>query len=382
MNIDKYNDIRPYNDLETESAVKRIVQNPLVGELSDYFFNGDKGRLATILSDVRSVESFQKDVMSKIILAIIDDTTSGLTYSGLEDIGRGPKNMIISNHRDIILDSAFIQLVFFLNTLPTTQIAVGDNLIANSFVEDIVRSNRMIKVIRNTTPREIYSSSKTLSEYMRECITSGYSSIWIAQRNGRTKDGIDITEQGVLKMLDMSGSGNFAEDFDQLNILPMSISYQYEPCDFLKAREMYITKRHKYIKQSGEDTASIITGVKQGKGGVHIHFNPVITRKQLDNIAELNKNDRFKALGRTLDESIVSAYKLWNTNYIACDIINGSDNHKDHYSRDEKEAFIEYCNRGIEKMVKYDSELDNIDELKEIFYTIYANPIKNKQELE
>ena len=381
MNIDKYNDIRPYNDLETESAVKRMVQNPLVGELSDYFFDGDKERLAKILSCVKSVKSFQEDVMSKIILAIIEGTTTGLTYSGLENIGQESRNMIISNHRDIILDSAFIQIILFLNKLPTTQIAVGDNLIANSFIEDITRSNRMIKVIRNTTPREIYNSSKTLSEYIRGCITSGYSSIWLAQRNGRTKDGIDITEQGVLKMLDMSGSGDFAEDFDRLNLLPISISYQYEPCDFLKVREMYISKRHKYIKQSGEDTASIITGVKQDKGGVHLHFNSAITPKQLNDIAALNKNDRFKALGRILDESIVSSYKLWNTNYIAYDIITQGDNYKDHYTMEEKEAFIEYCNKGVGKMIQYDNELDNIDELKEIFYTIYANPIKNMMEL-
>lgn len=379
MNTDKYNDIRPYNDAEVEAAIGRVVINPLLEELSEYFFDGDREELSRILLNVKSVESFQRDVMAKIIIKIIEKSTTGLTYTGLENIGKSVKHLIISNHRDIILDPAFIQIIFHLNNLATTQIAVGDNLISSPFIEDIIRSNRMIKVVRNTSPREMYLSSEKLSWYIRDCITADYSSIWIAQRNGRTKDGIDSTEQGLLKMFDMSGSGNFAKDFDELNILPMSVSYQYEPCDFLKMRELFISKRRRYVKAPGEDTISIITGVKQNKGGVHIQLNKMISMEQLENISELNKNDRFKALAYALNESIVSSYKLWNTNYIAYDILDKSDRHREYYNGEEREAFIDYCNRGIDKMIKSDPELENNrEELRDIFFSIYANPIHNK----
>lgn len=376
MNLEKYNDIRPYTDAEVEDAVRRLPESPLLAELSEYFFGGDNKKLAEILSNVKSVESFQEDVMAKVIIAIIDKSTTGLTYTGLENINQDVKHLIMSNHRDIILDPAFIQIIFYLNNLSTTQIAVGDNLISSPFIEDIIRSNRMIKVIRNSTAKEMYLSSKILSEYIRDCVTLNYSSVWIAQGNGRTKNGIDFTEQGLLKMLDMSGKGDFAKSFDELHILPMSISYQYEPCDFLKVRELFITRRRKYIKSKGEDTFSIITGVKQNKGGVHIHFNPTIHREELDNISELNKNDRFKALAHTLDRSIVSSYKLWNTNYIAYDILNKRDQYRDYYTEKERENFIGYCHAGLEKMVGHDPELTgNTEELKEIFYSIYANPL-------
>ena len=168
--------------------------------------------------------------MSVIVSKILADTAKKLTADGLEYFKDDKKYLLLSNHRDIVLDSAIIQLIFYRYGLQTTQIAVGDNLITSLFIEDIARTNKMIKVVRGVTAKELYMSSKKLSDYIRHSITGNRSSIWIAQRNGRTKDGVDVTEQGVLKMLSMSGDGNFTNEFENLNILPVAISYQYEPC--------------------------------------------------------------------------------------------------------------------------------------------------------
>jgi hypothetical protein len=316
--------------------------------------------------------------MSGVVEKILADTSKGLTYEGLEYFDGGAKHLIVSNHRDIVLDSAIIQLILFRHDVPRTEIAVGDNLITSSFIEDITRCNRMIKVIRSTSPREVYTTSKVLSEYMRYRVSNQISSIWIAQRNGRTKDGIDVTEQGLLKMFDMSGSGDFVKDFNELSIMPASISYEYEPCDILKAVELYITRRQKYVKAEGEDLNSILTGIMQPKGRIHIQFNEPLTEEEVNAAAELDKNERFKALGIAMDRKIIANYKLWPNNYIAYDMLNGEGRFADKYTAEEKVAFEGYLNAIMQKSDKM--EVDKA-ELKEILLGIYANPVVGKMNL-
>ncbi len=307
--------------------------------------------------------------MSKVVDKVLSETSAGLTYGGLEYFDGGKKHLIVSNHRDIVLDSAIIQLILFKHDVPRTEIAVGDNLITSSFIEDITRCNRMIKVIRSTSPREVYTTSKVLSEYIRYNVASQVSSIWIAQRNGRTKDGADVTEQGVLKMFDMSGSGDFVKDFTELSIMPASVSYEYEPCDILKAIELYISRRQKYVKAEGEDLNSILTGIMQPKGRIHIQFNEPLTAEEVNSAATLDKNERFKALGVAMDRKIIANYKLWPNNYIAYDLLGGTDKFTDKYTLEEKAAFVGYINARLEK-VEGDKE-----EIKEILLGIYANPV-------
>ena len=225
MDLTKFDDIRPYNDSEVHPALERIVANPLLSNIAKYLFPGkDENLFKQLLLSCNTKDDFQVKVMSGVVEKILADTSKGLTYEGLEYFDGGAKHLIVSNHRDIVLDSAIIQLILFRHDVPRTEIAVGDNLITSSFIEDITRCNRMIKVIRSTSPREVYTTSKVLSEYMRYRVSNQISSIWIAQRNGRTKDGIDVTEQGLLKMFDMSGSGDFVKDFNELSIMPASIS--------------------------------------------------------------------------------------------------------------------------------------------------------------
>ncbi len=370
MDFTKFDDIRPYNDSEVHPALERIVANPLFSNVAQYIFPGQNEDIfRQLLLSCHTKEDFQVKVMSQIVSRILAGTAKEVTFTGLEHFAGGKRHLIVSNHRDIVLDSAIIQLILYRHNVDTTEIAVGDNLITSSFIEDITRSNKMIKVIRSSNPREVYTTSKVLSGYIRHNVANQISSVWIAQRNGRTKDGIDITEQGLLKMFDMSGSGDFVKDFSELSIMPTSISYEYEPCDIFKAVEMYIGRRQKYVKAEGEDLKSILTGIMQFKGNIHISFNEPLTAEEINSAAGLDKNERFKALGLAMDRKIISEYKLWKNNYIAYDILNSSNEYASMYSLDEKEGFKTYMEN---KLVDIDADKA---ELEHIFLSIYANPV-------
>ena len=370
MTEDKYKDIRPYDDHESVIALARIADHPVLSKISAFLFPGkDPAELRNLVSSVRNVFEFQSRVMLMAIKKILDDTSSQLSFTGLDLLDKNERYLFISNHRDIMLDSAIMQTILFETGMSTSEMAVGDNLITDPLLEDIARVNKMIKVVRNTNPREMYASSILLSEYIRKTVKNQESSVWIAQRNGRTKDGIDVTEQGLLKMLDMSGGGDFANDFRELSIVPVSVSYEYEPCDILKARELYISKRQKYVKSEGEDLNSILTGIMQFKGGIHYNFCDVISAEEIESCANMGKNERFKALGEVMDLKINSTFHLWPNNFIAYDLLHNTDQFSNRYTISEREKF--------EKYVSYKtSDFEgNIDEIKEIFLSIYANPV-------
>ena len=375
MDLHEFDDIRPYSDSEVEDAVVRIAENPLLNNISSYLFPGQStGVLKGLLLSCKTVDDFQEKIMAQVVSKILSGTSRILTFDGLNHFKGDKKHLIITNHRDIVLDSAIIQLVLHKHNIQTTEIAVGDNLISSSFIEDLTRTNKMIKVMRNITPREVYTSSKKLSQYIRQSVSTDKSSIWIAQRNGRTKDGWDLTEQGVLKMLDMSGNGDFFESFRDLDIMPASISYEFEPCDVLKAAELYISKRRIYIKSKDEDLNSILTGIMQFKGNIHIEFTEPITEQELKEAAGLDKNERFKYLASCIDQRICSTYKLWKNNYIACDILSGTDEYADKYTPADRLAFEDYMKYKLSSV-----ELEgDMSELEEIFLNIYANPVKNR----
>ncbi len=370
MEGDKFKDIKPYAGEEEALALERIASHPLIDNLSSYLFPGKNvAEFRSFISSLKSVDEFQGKVMLNAINKIVSDTSKGLVYSGFEKLSPDKRYLFISNHRDIMLDSALIQVALRINNFQTSEMAVGDNLITDSFIEDIARSNKMIKVIRSTNPREMYNSSLVLSEYIRECVSTNRSSVWIAQRNGRTKDGIDITEQGLLKMLDMSGAGDYVSDFEQLSISPISISYEFEPCDYLKAKELYISKRTQYKKSPGEDLNSILTGIMQYKGNIHISFCDPITREEIEHCGSMAKNDRFKSLAEVIDSRIKINYKIWNNNRISYDIVNKSDRFSNLYTKQERESFEEYCDF---KISSFDGDRE---ELRDIFLSIYANAI-------
>lgn len=381
MNLSEYESISPYTDAETVEALARVARHPAIPVISKYLFpTYPAGTLRGMLMSVDSIDEFQEAVMSKVVKAILAKTSEGLDYTGIENLKslEGKKFVLFSNHRDIILDPAIIQMVLKDNDIPFTEICVGSNLLSGWLVEDLLRSNRMIKVIRGISARELYLSSKLLSAYIRESVTSQRASIWIAQKEGRAKDGYDLTEQGLLKMFDLSGSGDFVRDFSELNIIPVSISYEIESCDARKARELYIKRRDGvYVKKDKEDLHSILTGIRQKKGRIHLSFCKPLSAEIIAQAAELKGNERYHLLMQELDRCICREYRLWPNNYIAYDLMTGGDKYADRYSSEQRSEFIKYADH---RMAKLENSLDKA-EVRDIFIRIYGNPVLHKEEL-
>ena len=379
IDLSEFESICPYTDEEAVKALNIVAENPILTEVSQYFFpTKSPDYLQQTLKKVKSIDDFQIMVMSKVIEWVLAHTARTFSYDGIANLGDGKRKFLaMSNHRDIILDPAITQLVLFRNGIPMTEIAVGDNLITNKFIEYLIRSNRMIKVVRGISAKELYLSSQLLSKYIRLNITEQQSSIWLAQRQGRTKDGLDMTEQGLLKMLDMSGTSDFRQNFEELNIIPLSISYELEPCDILKARELLISRKTKYVKGPTEDLNSILTGIKQQKGNIHLNIGKPLTPEEIAVASLCDKNDRYQLIRHAVDIRVIEGYKLWKTNYIAYDIVNHGFKYSEHYTKEDTDKFVEYMEHQLDTVEK---DLCRAD-LRDIFLRIYANPIVSKEML-
>ena len=377
--VNEFESIVPYTDEEAVEALGKLADHPAVMEISKSIFPDQKPEfLRTVLKSLKSIDEFQSLVMNKAVEWVLATTAHNFSYDGIANLKKiQGKFLALSNHRDIILDPAITQVVLYRNGIPTTEIAVGSNLLSNKYIEYLIRSNRMIKVIRGINARELYLSSQVLSKYIRTCITSGKSSIWMAQREGRTKNGIDTTEQGLLKMLDMSGTKDFTSNFEELNIVPLSISYEYEPCDILKARELLISRTQKYVKGPQEELISIITGIRQVKGNIHLNIGEPLTHDEIQAASTCMKNDRYQAIRHAVDLRVIEGYKLWKTNYISYDMVNHSYKYSDLYSPEDVEAFTEYVEKQLDKVEKSLCRAD----LRDILLRIYGNPVVSREKL-
>lgn len=370
----EFDEIRPYTDQEAVDALARVARHPMMPIISKYLFpKYPAGRLASMLKDVTSVDEFQDKVMSEVVTAIIGKTSEGFTYTGIDNISKDKRYLFVSNHRDIVLDPALIQYALYENGLPLSEICIGNNLISSQLVEDLMRSNRMITVIRGISARELYLCSKRLSSYIRRSITTKSASVWIAQREGRTKNGLDTTEQGLLKMFDLSGEKGFVENFKELCIVPLSISYEYESCDFRKAREILMKQiEGKYVKKKNEDLHSILTGIRQMKGHIHLNFGKPLTEEEITEASKCSGNDRYQAIRHLMDARIREGYKLYKTNYMAWDLLHEDSRYLGvKYLPEDLAAFVKYTDH---KLRKAERKLPK-DELKKIFLEIYANPV-------
>lgn len=377
-----FGEIRPYTDEETVEALKRVSRHPMLPVISKYLFpDMPASTLNHLLRSIGSIDQFQDEVMFGVVEAILAKTSKGFTCGGVDNLKalEGKRFLAISNHRDIVLDPALIQFEMKILNLPYTEICVGSNLITGQLIEDLMRSNRMIKVIRGIGARQLYLSSLRLSRYIRESITSGRASIWIAQREGRTKNGLDTTEQGLLKMFDLSGEGSFEENFCALNIVPMSISYEYESCDSRKAREVLLRRGGPYTKKPKEDLHSILTGIRQQKGHIHLEIGEPLSAEEIAEAAKCEKNDRYQAIRHALDRRVIAGYKLWKTNYMGHDLLHGKREFLDagKYSAKDLQDFEKYI---AHKLGKLERRLDQ-EELRKIFLGIYANPVDAKRGL-
>ncbi len=371
-----YDDIRAYYDSEINDALHRIADDPrFIGIANRFFPEVPLEELKAKLTSFHDADSMQKAIMAPIIQKIVDTSATSFNFCGMEKLDKDTPYLFISNHRDVILDAALLQLVLFKSGFRTSEITFGNNLMINPFVVDIGRSNKMFKVERGGTRKEIYRNSMHLSEYIRMGITQRKSSIWIAQRNGRTKDGFDKTETGVLRMFGMSGSKNFVENYGELNIVPFTISFEYEPCDYFKTQEVYLRELHDgYTKAPDEDYQSILVGVNSNKGGINICINDPVTIEDLQNIVDIGTRAPINELTALINKRINQSYKLWKTNYIAYDMLHNCNTYADKYTPEEKTAFGRFALSQLAKIEEGDRK-----RLQEIFLGIYANPVTNRE---
>jgi len=371
----KFDDIRPYIDAEIPAAMKRISESEYFPAIAKYIFpEKELSEVQEMLCRYTCIDDFQFKAMYAFNGQMMKRSVNEFTYSGFERLDPAKSYLFVSNHRDIVLDSLLLQYALHLEGFPTTEITFGSNLMSSQLIVDIGRSNKMFKVMRGENPRDFYKTSLHLSEYIRSSITQRGKSIWIAQRNGRTKDGNDATDRGILKMFCMSGGKDIAQSLCELNIVPIAISYEWEPCDFFKTREVYLSRNGtKYIKEKNEDLISILTGVMQPKGNIHISICEPLRREELlppEN--GKSSNDFYKTAVNLLDKRIYKNYKLHATNYIAHDIRSGTHTFAAHYTPDEKEKFVQRFQQDL-KQIEGEKGV-----IKSIFLGIYANPVDKK----
>ncbi len=375
MMIDEtiFDDIRPYRDDEVPAAMQRIAANDLFPLLSSFAF--PDRNVEEVREEVRSigtVDEFQKRIMWYVNEQIVKRSMSSYTVSGIENLDPKGHYLFVSNHRDIMLDASVLQNVLHVHGFRTSEITFGANLMSSSLVIDIGKSNKMFRVERGGTMKDFYKSSVHLSEYIRHVITEKNESVWIAQRNGRTKDGDDATDQGIIKMFGISRRDDKIKALSELNIVPLSISYEWETCDYMKALELYQSRFGKYVKKQGEDLSSILSGITSFKGDVHLTFCPMLTERDLMTYDSLPGIEYNREVARLLDRRIHAGYRLTPNNFIAHDIRFGKHEFKGgKYTEEQKGRFLHH----LRKLEKYD--VDEPEVLMDIFLGIYSNPVDN-----
>jgi len=370
---DKFENIRPYNDAEAVQAIAKLFGNQeFVNNLSFLKDQFNIDELVETALSCRSIFDFQNKFSSRIFKYFIQKSSSTTHFSGIENINPNTPYLFIANHRDIVLDSSSLQRYFFDNHLPGTKTAIGDNLITSPFFVELARINNMLLVLRSSSIHEKISNLHLLSEYIHHSIFEDKESVWIAQRSGRTKDGYDKTQQGLIKMLSMAKKKDPLECLKELRVTPVTISYEYESCDQLKAREMALSENGDYVKKPDEDFKSIVQGVFGYKGEIRLHIGtPIID--EIDNIDKsLNPNDQLYEVTKLVDQQIYANYHLFKNNYIAFDFQEQSNEFESHYSLQEKEKFLAY--------LKEKSNISDVSDAKMMHHLlqIYANPVRSK----
>lgn len=373
--LSQYDEIRPYSPEELPAVLSELLEDPMFTAIVQNFFQGVpvEAQKAKMLSCRNNLE-FQKAFIYPLIKQLLAKNCTGLTFeSALEPTKR---YTYVSNHRDIVLDSALLSIVLIENGFEDTpEIAIGDNLLIYPWIKKLVRVNKSFIVQRSLSMREMLESSRRMSSYMHYAINEKQQSIWIAQREGRAKDSNDRTQESVLKMMAMGGEGTPTERLKSLNIAPLSISYEYDPCDYLKAQEFQQKRDNPDFKKSREDDLkNMQTGIFGYKGQVHYQVAPCIN-EWIDEMSTLPKGEFFSAVAQRMDADIFRNYRLYPGNYVAADLLESSTRFASHYTEEQKQQFEKYVQSRIALV-----ELPNPDTayLRERILEMYANPVLNQ----
>jgi 1-acyl-sn-glycerol-3-phosphate acyltransferase len=371
--MQKFDAIRPFYDSEINEALLNVIHHPMMKALMNFSFPELADDVwKEQLRKTHSIRDFQCNFIYHSVKKVLEKSSEGLTTSGFENLEPNTSYLFISNHRDILLDTTLLNTALFEHSLVMTASAIGDNLVKKPFLKTLAKLNRNFLVQRGLTPREMLQSSKLLSEYIGNLLLHENRSVWIAQREGRTKDGNDATNPGVLKMLGMgSDEKNLMDYFKKIKIVPVSISYEYDPTDALKMPQLMAEANNEiYIKEKNEDFMNILSGAMGQKKRIHIHVGKFLDAEIDTIIAENdNTNKQILALAQVIDDSILSNYKLWPTNYIAYDIVHKTNAYAHLYTENEKSLF----ERRLEMRIDGENPV-----AKQGFLAMYANPVVNQ----
>ena len=371
----EFDDIRPYSPEELPAIFEELIADEEFKEMMTRAFPQlSYEQISGAMRASKTNLEFQVALVKPFLYGLLDKLSKGLTlsYDNKEQLSNA---LYISNHRDIILDSAFLDILLVEEIKNTVEIAIGDNLLIRPWIKKLVRVNRSFIVQRSLTMRELLASSKRLSSYIRFAIADKKQPVWIAQREGRAKDSNDFTAESVLKMLAMHSPGDPMEALKALNIAPTAISYEFDPCDYLKAKE-YQQKRDnpEHKKSPFDDLLNMQTGLFGYKGHIHYHVAKCIN-DDLDALdPNLGKGEKFAAAAQIIDRAIHSNYRFWPVNYYFYELLTGDTRFADKYTAEEKAALDAYLAGQLQKI-----DLPNRDEafLRGKILEMYANPVKN-----
>lgn len=378
---EEFADVCPFSDSEFNEKMVQLVNEPMFKSVVEYAIPGvDYDLFAKKLLSLKGKDDFQIQIMKPFLETLVKTTTDGLTLSGEDNYEKGKSYTFISNHRDIVLDASFLNLSLIGVDRPTTEVAIGNNLLIYDWISILVRLNKSFIVKRDLSSRQRLEGAMQLSNYVHFALSEKNQSVWIAQREGRAKDSDDRTQESLLKMLGMGGCcSTFYSRMKELNLLPLSISYEYDPNDYLKAKEFLLKKRDSSFKKSQkDDLLSMSTGIMGYKGRVHFEIMPCVNLKIDELSDDIDKSELLNIIRTEIDKSIYKGYKLYPCNYIAYDMIHNTDRFlQSDYTNEDKEKFVSYVNNQLGKI-----DIETSDEEKEfmrnMIYTMYSNPLKNK----
>lgn len=386
MTDQEFNDIAPFDDgPDFHQHVARLVSEPQFQHAVKWVLPGvDYQEFANTLLECHNQADFQMKVMLPFLVKLEQATTGGITLDGIDNYEPDKSYVLISNHRDIVLDAAFLNLVLVRGGRTTCEVAIGNNLLIMPWIDELVRINKSFIVKRDTGVRGALEAARHLSAYIHYCITSKHQSLWIAHREGRAKDSNDRTQEGLIKMLTLGGSERSAIDsIRRINLLPVSISYEFDPNDYLKAKEFLCKRRDPNFKKSQhDDLLSMETGILQQKGRVHFSLTECIN-PELDMLpADLNRSEACSRVCEIVDRHIHCNYHIFPINYVAHDLLLGEHRFADLYTEADVDAVNERIARQLAKVDLPDITPDEMNFMREMVLTMYANPLSNKLKCE
>lgn len=375
-----FSDIAPFDDSQFQEKMALLVKEPGFEHAVRYVMpNVNYDDFVKELMSISDKESFQTKIMWPFLEMLAKKTSAGITIGGLENINTDMAYTFITNHRDIVLDASFLNLCFLRNGIHTSEVAIGNNLLIYEWITDLVKLNKSFIVKRNLRITQALEAARHLSAYIHYAINHKHESVWIAQREGRAKDSNDLTQESLIKMLALDGGKSIASNIASVNLVPVSISYEYDPNDYLKAREFLLKRLDPDFKKSQrDDLFSMETGMLSFKGHIHFQVGRCLTPELADLVDVTDKAEVVKRICSMVDSSIHSGYRIYPINYIAYDLLEHTDAYVSNYTPEEKEGFVVYVERQLDKV-----DVPNVSEsdrayMREMMYKMYANPLRNK----